>query len=264
MTAYYNFFGLGCAVMAVGMFAWAYRQATGWPTARRWRWWMVAAGLSLPAVYQALAYAHLWPETAWYYEARSWSGAEAVVIPVGAAGGLLAALLPRTALVLVLLGTTVVAAGPFLKPVLGTVDETVLRETWTGDVCIQSTLSTCGPASVATVLRALGRPVERERQIARACHSYVGGTEAWYLARYLRRQGVGAEFTVGDAGFPAGVKTPAIVGVIVAGRGHFIALTGREGERYAVGDPMIGPELLTRAELERRYGFTGFALEAGR
>lgn len=38
----------------------------------------------------------------------------------------------------------------------------------------------------------------------------------------------------------------------------------REGVWFVVADPMIGPERLRRTDLERRYGFTGFALALDR
>lgn len=258
-----HFFGLFCAALALSAFALAHRQALRQPLARRARWLASCAVLASPALYNAAYYLHTLPEASWFYEARSRPGVELLVIPAGIAGGLLAACLPRRFLVLSLLATVGVCWGPFLKPVLGPI-RAEWRETWARDVCLQSTFSTCGPASAATILRHLG--FERgEREIARAAHSYLGGTEAWYLARYLRKQeGIHADFVLQSDGFPETVRLPAIVGVTVEGRGHFIALIAREGDWFSVGDPMIGPEKVTREMLLGRYGFTGFALEISR
>lgn len=259
----YNLWGLGCGVLAVALFAVTHRLAGRFERRRRWLLAGLAFVLALPALYQAAYYAHVLPEMRWFYEARSWPGVEAVVLPLGVLGGCLAALLPRRALVLPLLATVGAALGPFLKPVLAPLPEAGFREVWTKDVCIQSTLATCGPASLATVLRALGNEA-RERDIARAAHSYLGGTEAWYLARHARERGFEARFRFED-GFPQAARWPAIVGVTVEeGRGHFVPILGFDGERYRIGDPMIGPERLAREELERRYGFTGFVLELRR
>lgn len=258
-----NYFGLICAAMALGLFAVTHRRAGRVPVARRWRWLAVTAGLSLPATYNAIYYLHLLPETVWFYEVRSRTGIEALVIPAGAAGGVLASLLPRSLLVLPLLATVGVTWGPFLKPVLGQLNTANLRDTWTHDVCIQSTLSSCGPASTATVLRSLGVPTQ-EKEVIHAAHTYIGGTEAWYLARFIRTRDLTARFVMQAGGFNKAVRLPAIVGVTVDGRGHFIALISRAGDLFEVGDPMIGPEKLTRAQMERRYGFTGFALEVSR
>lgn len=127
-------------------------------------------------------------------------------------------------------------------------------------MCIQSTLSSCGPASTATVLRALG--VEAgEGELVREAHTYMGGTEAWYLARAVRSRGLVARFVMNGGGFNEAIRLPAIAGVTLNGRGHFIAVLSRNDDVFDVGDPMIGPEKRTRAELERRYGFTGFAIE---
>lgn len=258
-----NYTGLIFGGFSLVLFAVVHRQALTMAGNVRWRWFILAAMLAIPAGYNALYYLHRLPEAAWFYEARSWPGVEACVIAVGATGGLWAAWLHRRMLVLPLLATVGVALGPFLKPVLAPVSVASLHDTWTHGVCIQSTLSTCGPASTATVLKALGVPAN-EAEIARAAHTYRGGTEAWYLARYIRRRGLYTEFVINADGFYDAVRLPAIVGVTVNGRGHFIALISRTGDVFEVGDPMVGPEKLTRAQLERRYRFTGFVLEVAR
>lgn len=255
--------GLVCALIALAGFALAHHYAGKLPAARRWRWLAISAAAALPALYNASYYLHILPEASWFYEARSWPGMELWVIPAGIAGGLLAACLPRKILILPLLVTVGITWGPFLKPVLGPLPTRGFRDVWTRDVCIQSTLATCGPASAATVLRSFGI-ARGEREIARAAHSYLGGTEAWYLARYLRDQGMSARFVVGAGGFPQTLRLPAIVGVTLEGRGHFIPVLARNGDAFVIGDPMVGRETLDRNALETRYGFTGFALEVAR
>lgn len=255
-----NLLGLLCAALALAGFALTHRQAKTWPQRRLWRWLAVGSLASSPALYHAAHYLHVFPETAWFYEARSWRGVELLVVAVGPTAGLLAALLPRRLLLLPLLACVGVTWGPFLKPILAPVRASGPSDTWTHGVSIQSTFSTCGPAATATILRRFGLS-RTETEIARAAHTYAGGTEAWYLARYLRAQGLRARFTLREAGFPTEMTPPAILGVTLDGRGHFIPLLGRDGDAYLIGDPMIGPELMTRAQLEARYGFTGFVLE---
>jgi Peptidase C39 family len=258
-----NIIGLIFAAAALALFAVAHRRGRVMSAPIRRRRVALAGLCALPAIYNAVYYLHVLPETALFYEARSWRGAEALMMPAGVAGGLLAAVVPRRMLVLPLLATVGITWGPFLKPVLAPVGAASLHDTWTGPVCIQSTLSSCGPACTATVLRALGDEV-REAEVIRAAHTYLGGTEAWYLARFIRSRGLRARFSVGAAGFPGQATLPAVAGVKVDGRGHFIALIARDRDRYRVGDPMVGPETLSREELERRYGFTGFVLEVSR
>ncbi|MBC8010504.1 MAG: hypothetical protein H7067_10455 [Burkholderiales bacterium] len=255
-----NILGLLCAALALVGFTLAHRRAQNWPRAQIWRWLAVGTLASLPALYNASHYLHVIPEAAWFYEVRSWRGTELLVISVGPTAGLLAALLPRRLLLIPLLACVGVTWGPFLKPVLGPIKHAALRDVWIKDVCIQSTFSTCGPASTATILRTYGQR-HTEEEIARVSHSYIGGTEAWYLARYIRAQGLRARFSLREEGFPTEVHAPAILGVTLEGRGHFIPLLARDGDAYLIGDPMNGPERLTRAQLDTRYGFTGFALE---
>lgn len=256
-----NWVGLLCAVLALTLFAIAYRRAVAMPPHRRWRWFALTTALSLPAGYNALYYLHWLPEVAWFYEIRSWRGVEGFVIPVGAAAGVGAALLRRRMLVFLLLVAVLVTFGPFLKPLIAPVNEAALRDLWKRGACMQSTPSSCGPASTATVLAFLDVPA-REAEIVRAAHTYAGGTEAWYLARYIRSRGLGARFVTTRDRFPGeAVRLPSIVGVIIGGRGHFIAMTARNNDSFDIADPMLGPETLTRAALEQRYEFTGFAME---
>lgn len=260
---YPNYLGLVCAVLALVLFAIVHRLAVALSASQKRRWFAFATVLSLPATYNAAYYLHLLPETAWFYEVRSWNGIETLVIPFGAAGALAAVLIPRRMLVVPLLATVGVTWGPFLKPVFGPLNTATLRDTWTHEVCIQSTLSSCGPASTATVLRKLGVKTQ-EKEVIRAVHTYIGGTEAWYLARFIRSRELAVRFVIARGGFNDSVCLPAVVGVTLDGRGHFIALTARSGDLFEVGDPMIGPEKLTREQLERRYRFTGFAMEIGK
>ena len=61
-----------------------------------------------------------------------------------------------------------------------------------------------------------------------------------------------------SSGFDPEIPFPAVAGVRLGAEGHFIAVLSREGERFQIGDPLEGPELLSRGELLERYEFTGF------
>ncbi len=217
--------------------------------------------VSLPAALVAWHYLDQGPETAWFYEMRAFPGSELLGLPAGLAFGALAASLPRPLLLGPLLACVLVTFGPFLKPLVGPLPVEQLRARWARQVCLQSTLATCGPASAATVLRAHGLASD-EATIARAAHTYIGGTEAWYLMRQLRARGLQVRCVWRETGaLPLAAELPAIIGVKTeAGGGHFIAVLTRNGDRFALGDPMVGPEDLDSADLRRRYQPTGFAL----
>jgi hypothetical protein len=218
---------------------------------------LVAAGiLSVPALWSAAYYFHVLPEPAWFYEFRSWPGVELLAGCVGLAGGIAAALLPRAILVVPLLGALGVAALPHVKPLMAPIPDEDFRGTWVRDVCMQSTPSTCGPASVATILRGFGTDVTEE-QVARRAYTYVGGTEAWYLARFVRSQGLTAEFRFRD-GFDPDMAFPAVVGVRRGHVGHFIPILEVSNGIAQVADPLDGAESMTVAELLGAYDFTGF------
>jgi len=63
----------------------------------------------------------------------------------------------------------------------------------------------------------------------------------------------------------AALPYPAIVGVRLGGpkgAGHFIAILGKDQDKYIVGDPLTGREDLDASQLQDRYFFTGFSMVA--
>ncbi|MBL9127458.1 MAG: hypothetical protein JNL97_07425 [Verrucomicrobiales bacterium] len=257
-----NWLGTACAVVALMAFYGSHRIAAGWSSRRRALLSTVSTLLSIPGASFAVHYLHVVPETSGYFEFRSWRGTEALLVLLGFAGGAIATLVPRRYLVAPLLGTSVLAFSPVLKPFVRPIPSDTLVDRWVGAVCLQSTASTCGPASVATVLKQ-HRVDVAERELAREAHSYLGGTEAWYLARCIRKRGCEARFYM-SSGWDDAIPLPAVAGVRIDSAGHFIALLSREGDRIRVGDPLHGPEELTRDELTRRYTFTGFFMGISR
>ena len=256
--------GIGFAAAAVSMvlFHVAWKMGGRLSLRRRIVCTAIAAVLALPGASFAFYYTHLLPETAWYYQFRSLVGSEWLVSLIGIAGGLAASCLPRAGLIFLLFATAAFSVVPFIKPIIAPIDTHALGKEWDGPVCKQSTGSTCGAASLASVLLVHGIHVQ-ESDVARAAHSYGGGTEAWYLARFARNQGVDARFTIDDGFAPEG-GLPAVAGVKLGSVGHFIAILGEENGIYLVGDPLIGPRHFTRQELESHYTFTGFHLRLGR
>jgi hypothetical protein len=142
-----------------------------------------------------------------------------------------------------------IALLPFLKPVVGPIRETFYDQ-WRGDVCMQTTPSTCGPASAATLFRHFGVNVTEE-ELARECFSSRTGTENWYLARAFRRRGFDVEFVRFDDS-QTGLQAPAIAGTRFDGSGHFIPILSITNGVAEIGDPMVGPE---RTPLKDSAGF---------
>jgi hypothetical protein len=217
---------------------------------------------SIPAVLFSVYYLHWIRETTLLYNVRAMSGSEFLVLPIGACAGAIASAAYGPIRVLALLGAIVGALSPFAKPLLAPLDPHSLTERWRENVCLQSSGSTCGPASAATILKALQIAVS-ERELATECFTTSSGTEAWYLARAIRRRGCEARFQFGwRLGEDAAM--PAIVGVIVGGCGQFIPVLDARDGKYLIGDPLLGPEWLDEAGLTKRYQFTGFGLVVGR
>jgi len=232
------------------------------------RWWLLAsyAVAATPGAVFALHYTKLLGEPLWLYELRATPRSELAATGVGLFAGYLQGLRPQYPLLLrqlrrftipVLLA--VVIAAPYLKPILFPLNRTQLQSRWDNGVCLQSTPSSCGPASAATLARLAGKPAE-EGELARESLTYAGGTENWYLARTLRKRGL----TVSFMKLPLDVSelpSPAIAGVkLPQGSGHFIAILGRDGTNYVVGDPLVGHEVSSLDALRSSYKFTGFFL----
>jgi peptidase C39-like protein len=250
-----NYWGLGAAVLSLLCFRFAYWHAK--TSALGTRTWVALACLppSFLAAGSVVYYFHVIPEWAWYYELRSWPGSEFLMVFLGTFLGILATGFPRWMLALWLMLLMACAAVPFAKPVIAPLAESEISDRWKGAVCLQSTASTCGPASVATVLKKLGCSVT-EREVARESYSYMGGTEAWYLARFVRSKGLSVHFEIHE-GFAPEAGVPAVVGVRVGG-GHFITILERNGRDYLVADPLFGELRLTEKALRDRYDFSGF------
>jgi Peptidase C39 family len=111
------------------------------------------------------------------------------------------------------------------------------EDSWKDGVCLQTTGSTCGPASLATCLRALGVP-GKEGELSIEANTAADGTLFADLARAARRHGVVAAFHAHQR--PEDVPLPAIASVTLPdGIDHFIAVIDRNGKR-CIADPLTG------------------------
>jgi hypothetical protein len=227
--------------------------------------WLLAGVLALPAVVYAFYYSRLMGEPVWLYSFRSLPLTELLGSGIGFLAGWLQSTREESGLLKKHFGVMFfplffgfVVTVPFLKPLLRPLDWSEFRERWNDGVCLQSTLSSCGPASAATLLKLKGKPAS-EAALARECFSYAGGTENWYLARAFHRRGFSTKFLHVDVQ-TASIPSSSIAGVRIQGRGHFIAILGTNAAGITVGDPLFGTLVMPQAELVQRYNFTGFFL----
>jgi hypothetical protein len=247
------------AVLAgIVAFAVTWRLVKSWPTGRKLLALALSTLLSLPTLLFAVYYLHVLPDEAWFYELRSWSGSEFLAIFVGCAGGCVASFLPNLLMGFPLFGVIVLASIPCLKPLFSPLASDVFRDQWKDGVCLQSTLSTCGPASVCTILASQGEKVS-ELEMAREAYSYTGGTEAWYLARAARARGFRSQFYFGET-FAPDIPLPAMVGVRHGRTGHFIAVLSIKDGIVTFADPLEGKKQIPLQVFLRRFTFSGFHL----
>lgn len=250
------------ATAAVGAMARARVQR---PAARRAA---LAAGLllALPCVVFAIYYLHWWHEPLLLYRFRALPGSELAAGLSGLLAGWCAHRLGgdrrrmvRLAIPLLMVFPLLLVV-PYLKPLLSPLDLDRLKDRWQDGVCLQSTGSTCGPSSVATLIKAVTGRTLGERAIAQSAHTTVSGSECWYLVRVMRAEGLVVSMSE-TAPNPPRLPWPAIAGTRLGrdGAGHFVTVLG-EGTRggWLIGDPLHGPRDLDPAELRRAYWFTGF------
>jgi hypothetical protein len=257
-----NWLGVISAILAFAAFFVAYRSSKRISTKPRILITLLAVVSAIPAASFAVYYAHVLPESSWYYQFRSIAGTELLMVFLGVAGGMVATYLPRLVLGVPLFGVAAFSIAPIIKPLISPIATGTFRDQWDGEVCLQSTPSTCGAASTATIMKQFGADVT-ESELAAEAHSYAGGTEAWYLARAARSRGFDVNFEF-SPGFSPEDGFPSVVGVRLGSIGHFIAVLGEEEGKFVVGDPLRGRELLSREELEQRYDFTAFNMRIKR
>lgn len=114
----------------------------------------------------------------------------------------------------------------------------------------------------ATLLRGAGLQAA-EAELAREAYTSLSGTEAWYLARAMRRRGAAVRFVAQPSDSRA-LPHPSIAGVRLGGPpgfGHFVAVIERTPKGYALGDPLFGRIVLPDQRLWAEYEFTGFFLK---
>ena len=218
--------------------------------------------LGIPGFLLPLYYLHGFDDAILFYQYRSLPAVELTAAGAGLFAGGLAELVKRPRLLVRAMLIAVLSVGiviPYLKPLLAPLPSHSFTDQWQDDVCLQSTSSSCGAASAATVLKALGQHVT-EQSLAHECFTYAGGTENWYLARAFRRRGYRVTYRI-ETGYPADLHLPAIAGVRVGGIGHFIALVTNSPQMVVTGDPLVGRNEVPVGEIASEFDYTGFFME---
>jgi len=223
---------------------------------------LIGVVLAAPGLLFVFYYTHLFDNAAWFYSFRVLPLTEFLPGGIGLLAGVLNSRFQPESLGEKLVVPTVLVVSvliPFVKPLLDPIDLDRLRDRCDGEVCMQSTFSTCGPSSAATLLKAFGQTAS-EKQLARECLTSRGGTEIWYIARAFERRGFRTQVLI-QAAESLSPPSPAIAGVVLpGGAGHFIAIVSATSTAVTIGDPMKGKLVVNRADLENYYHFTGFFL----
>lgn len=213
--------------------------------------------LSVPAVLFASNYLIDVPAGGWFVDFHALPGIEASSGLVGALLGVVfasAKLHRRRLSVLVTLVPAFFAVllllAPFAKQLFFRLDYSVLQDRWENGVCIQSSSSTCMPASCATVVKVLGGSVT-EKELAAEAGSSRRGTEVWYMIRAMRNRGY--DLRVRSSESVEEIPAPSVIGVKVGSAGHVVVLMSKSDDGPEIGDPLGMRERCSWISFEKLY-----------
>lgn len=228
---------------------------------KAYRWYLLP--LLLSALVYAAYYLKVFYEPLWLYQFRSIAGSELLAALAGVPVGAFYSALAHRSRLLFPAALCALVFAPYLKFWLLPLNRSVLKETWSGKVCLQSTPSTCGPASAATLCRFMNVPIT-ERELALKSFSTASGTENWYLARALRDRGL-MVYWHRTAPSPKELPRYTIAGTRLggpSGAGHFIVVLDKQRDGYRIADPISGERILPFRDVQTGpYYFTGFFME---
>lgn len=225
-----------------------------------WILLFISVPLSIPAVLFVVYYLHWFDNAAWFYQLRSYPCVELSAAGIGLLAGLIAGAIKRRNLFSVSFLVSllvIILFVPHSKSAMFPVDYSSLEDRWENGICLQTSGATCGPACAATLLRHYGIQTT-EQELAKTCYSYIGGTEIWYIARALRKQGLVCKFVIYRTKSYT-LPYPSIAGIDM-GVGHFIAILDKQGDYYLVGDPLAGEQRIKEEDIFENIPFTGFFL----
>lgn len=216
---------------------------------------------SVPVILFSVYYFHWFDEFLLFYQYRSLPYTEFSVVFLAFFTGGIAGCVKRYVhydiSIIILTCLLAFLFVPYAKRVIHPLDKSFLKDRWKDDVCLQSSGTTCGAASAATILKHLGYEMS-ELQVAEEAFTTNSGTENWYLARVFRRRGFRVNYRV-EKGFPNDLALPAIAGVRFGAAGHFITVLEKKDGQYVFGDPLQGQ--VEAGHPEDAFDFTGFFME---
>ena len=218
--------------------------------------------IGIPGLLFTTYYLHLFDNAVWFYNLRSISYIELSAGGLGLLAGIIIQIITQPKSILRYIFASIFYFSliiPYLKPILAPIDNSEYSNKWENDICLQSTPSSCGAASSATIFRKFGENIT-EQDLAQECYTYRGGTENWYLSRAFRKRGYSVTFRFED-GFPQDLQLPVIAGIRVGNIGHFITIVDLKNGAYITGDPLKGREDVPQNLITEKFDFTGFFME---
>lgn len=215
--------------------------------------------ISIPAMSFIIYYFHVIDNQIWYIEFRSINNIEKLTMFLGILIGYISKLLEKkgrdTKRIIIYLGMNLIfLIIPFIKPIISPIKRNnTFENEWKDGVCIQTTGSTCGPSSLATILKFYG--IEKtEEEISKKAFTSGTSTEIWYLIRYARKEGL--KVKVYKNKDIKETETPAIIGTKLGENiGHFITILSIKDNKLIIGDSLEGKKEMTEEEFLKEYRY---------
>lgn len=218
------------------------------------RAWVFAISIPVcfPAITYSLYYFHFFDDWQLFYQFRSFQAAN--YYPsllgwlLGWSFGIFSSIRVRFYQSVVAVICLVV---PFAKPVLFPPDLSKFEDSWHDGICFQTSYFSCGPASVATLLKQQFNDQVSEREIAASALTSRSGTEVWYLAQILRKRGYSVYF---HTRCPTPMES-SVAGTKIFGVGHFVAVLGPNAQQCTIADPLSGLKPINNLKGMQLTGF---------
>jgi len=209
--------------------------------------------LTFPGISMILYYFHFFETPLWYVNFRTIPAIEISISFIGLYLGFLS----NNKNKYFLIGITIfLVLIPYIKPIIRPLTIKNITE-WNDEVCIQSTVATCGPSSLATILKYF-KVESTELEIAKNSYTCNTGTEIWYLLRIAKRKGL--EYSLNTINKVSELRFPSIIGTRLFSVGHFVTVLGRSGNEFIIGDPLLGKLVLTEDEFKNKYTIDGLMI----
>lgn len=231
---------------------------------KNYRIWIIVLllTLSIPGILFDVYYLHYFDDMYWNIEFRSINNIEILNSFLGLTIWYIFAWNIKHSKLqhfIYLLFTILLITIPYAKPILMPLElGNKVDDRRSNNICMQSTQSTCGPCTIATILKYYNIN-KTERDVAQASFTSNSSTELWYLIRYVRNLWLKADIIYTDKA--ENLPTPSLVWTtVMSSYGHFISLLKNKDWIFTIWDSISGKKELSIKKFNKIYEFHWYGI----